>query len=317
EGGGTCDSSYSHQMSTGGIKNSGGSPAEQPPIPDGSHAHQERRRGARGDEEEPLSGPTEEMTPDANPEERRQQQLSSGSRGSEPLSRRKEDIAIDANPEEGRRRITPVPVRVVKWGWATAWLCATLVGLVVVVMGIGRKNPPVDWSAWTEDAESAAATAAAGAASTTTTTSAGDDPPPAVAEDFAGGGEEKEGASSTSTGWHEGDDGDELAGQERDVHRLVTDCARQLVLPGFRCDEPVFQDRYRVPLMESGDASCGFETRMPDAKLLDLASKYEFLFIGDSTTRRLAESFVSIVSGRASTHPVVHHRIDMSRGPLK
>ncbi|CAN0499672.1 unnamed protein product, partial [Ectocarpus sp. 12 AP-2014] len=33
--------------------------------------------------------------------------------------------------------------------------------------------------------------------------------------------------------------------------------------------------------------------------------------------RRLAESFVSIVSGRASTHPVVHHRIDMSRGDLK
>ncbi|CAN0544139.1 unnamed protein product, partial [Ectocarpus sp. 12 AP-2014] len=278
--------------------------------------------GVRGDEEEPLSCcPKEKMTTDAHPEERQQrqqqqqQQLSGLLRGSEPLARPKEeDITIDANPEEGRRRTTPLPVKLVTWGWAIAWLSAALVGLVVVVMGIGRHNPPVDWSAWTEDARSAAAAAApaAAAASPTATTSAGDLPPPAVAEDFAGGGGE-----GASTATKEGGDGDESAGQPGGVHRLVSDCARQLVLPGFSCDEPVLRDQYRVPLMESGDASCGFETRMPDEKLLDLASKYEFLFIGDSTTRRLAESFVSIVSGRASTHPVVHHRIDMSRGDLK
>ncbi|CBJ31669.1 hypothetical protein Esi_0273_0009 [Ectocarpus siliculosus] len=296
------------------FKNAGGVPAEQVPIPDASHAGRRRgdvRGGVRGDEEEPLSCcAKEKITTDANPEERQQQQqqLSGLLRGWDPLPGAKEgDVTTDASPEGDRRRTTPVPVKLVTWGWATAWLCAALVGLVVVVMGIGRDNPPVDWSAWTEDARSAAA-----AASTTATTSAGDLPPPAVAEDFAGGG--GEGASTATRG---GGDGNESAGQPGGVHRLVSDCARQLVLPGFGCDEPVLADQYRVPLMESGDASCGFETRMPDEKLLDLASKYEFLFIGDSTTRRLAESFVSIVSGRASTHPVVHHRIDMSRGDLK
>ncbi|CAB1097501.1 unnamed protein product [Ectocarpus sp. CCAP 1310/34] len=51
--------------------------------------------------------------------------------------------------------------------------------------------------------------------------------------------------------------------------------------------------------------------------LEDLSSRYVFHFVGDSTTRRLAESFVSILTGQASPHFVVHERIDMSSGSLK
>lgn len=49
----------------------------------------------------------------------------------------------------------------------------------------------------------------------------------------------------------------------------------------------------------------------------DLGSKYTFRFIGDSTTRRLAESFMSIVTGEGSAHPKAQTRIDFSTGNLK
>ncbi|CAN0153085.1 unnamed protein product, partial [Scytosiphon promiscuus] len=49
----------------------------------------------------------------------------------------------------------------------------------------------------------------------------------------------------------------------------------------------------------------------------DLARKYSFRFIGDSTTRRLAESFMSIVSGVGSPHPKAQERIDFSVNDLK
>jgi len=48
-----------------------------------------------------------------------------------------------------------------------------------------------------------------------------------------------------------------------------------------------------------------------------LASKYTFRFIGDSTTRRLVESFMSIVTGEGSAHPKFQERRDFSRGNLK
>ncbi|CAM9239385.1 unnamed protein product [Hapterophycus canaliculatus] len=49
----------------------------------------------------------------------------------------------------------------------------------------------------------------------------------------------------------------------------------------------------------------------------DLAQKYTFRFIGDSTTRRLAESFMSIVSGEGSPHPKAQERIDFSTKGLQ
>lgn len=49
----------------------------------------------------------------------------------------------------------------------------------------------------------------------------------------------------------------------------------------------------------------------------NLAARYTFRFIGDSTTRRLTESFMSIVTGEGSTHPKVQTRIDFSTGDLK
>lgn len=56
---------------------------------------------------------------------------------------------------------------------------------------------------------------------------------------------------------------------------------------------------------------------MTRGQLEHIASKYTFRFIGDSTTRRLAESFVSVLTGVGSTHPLVHERVDFSAGGLK
>lgn len=56
---------------------------------------------------------------------------------------------------------------------------------------------------------------------------------------------------------------------------------------------------------------------MTQEQLDQVASKYTFRFIGDSTTRRLAESFVSVFTGVGSTHPVVHERVDFSAGGVK
>lgn len=64
--------------------------------------------------------------------------------------------------------------------------------------------------------------------------------------------------------------------------------------------------------------SCLVHEVAPTAEVLeDLAQKYTFHFIGDSTTRRLAESFVSIFSGEGSPHPMAHERTDFSSKNLK
>lgn len=52
-------------------------------------------------------------------------------------------------------------------------------------------------------------------------------------------------------------------------------------------------------------------------QLDEVASKYTFRFVGDSTTRRLAESFVSVLTGVGSSHPLVHERVDFSAGGAK
>ena len=59
------------------------------------------------------------------------------------------------------------------------------------------------------------------------------------------------------------------------------------------------------------------QKRMEKEGMENLASTYAFHFIGDSTTRRLGESFVSIFTGTGSTHPKAHHDIDFSSGSLK
>ena len=48
-----------------------------------------------------------------------------------------------------------------------------------------------------------------------------------------------------------------------------------------------------------------------------LASRYAFYLIGDSTSRRLGESFVSIFTGKGSTHPVAQQDRNFSSGNLK
>lgn len=49
----------------------------------------------------------------------------------------------------------------------------------------------------------------------------------------------------------------------------------------------------------------------------ELAARYEFNFIGASTTRRLAESFASIYTGIAPSHVVYHKPQAYSSGNLK
>lgn len=56
---------------------------------------------------------------------------------------------------------------------------------------------------------------------------------------------------------------------------------------------------------------------MANGALEDLASRLEFHFVGDSTTRRLAESFVSIVTGEGSIHHLYHEDKDLSSGSLQ
>lgn len=63
---------------------------------------------------------------------------------------------------------------------------------------------------------------------------------------------------------------------------------------------------------------CALPQVVPTTEVFeDLGRKYTFRFIGDSTTRRLAESFMSIVSGEGSPHPKAQERIDFSTKNLK
>lgn len=59
------------------------------------------------------------------------------------------------------------------------------------------------------------------------------------------------------------------------------------------------------------------QNRMTSEMFEDLASRFKFHFVGDSTTRRLAESFVSIATGEASTHPYYHANRKLSSGSLQ
>lgn len=105
-----------------------------------------------------------------------------------------------------------------------------------------------------------------------------------------------------------------------ELRRLVRECASGLALPGNPCkdkDEPVLEDDYRVPLMKSGSVGCGFEKRPAKEEMEELASRYTFHLIGDSTSRRLGESFVSIFTGKGSTHPVAQQNRNFSAGNLK
>ncbi|CAB1120147.1 unnamed protein product [Ectocarpus sp. CCAP 1310/34] len=107
---------------------------------------------------------------------------------------------------------------------------------------------------------------------------------------------------------------------EAGVRRLVTTCALRLELSADVCGKgevPDPQDAYRLHHMHSGGLPCGFEERLGKEAMEDIASKYSFHFIGDSTSRRLGESFVSIFTGRGSTHPVVQRDINFSSGNLK
>ncbi|CAN0080944.1 unnamed protein product [Pylaiella littoralis] len=105
----------------------------------------------------------------------------------------------------------------------------------------------------------------------------------------------------------------------RCLRRLVRECSLQLEVPGRRCgDAMVERDDFRVPFFYSRP-SCGFEAPVTMDAIHHLASKYIFRFIGDSTTRRLAESFVSIATGerRDRHHELVEERVDFSKGSLK
>ncbi|CAM9139860.1 unnamed protein product [Ectocarpus sp. 12 AP-2014] len=107
---------------------------------------------------------------------------------------------------------------------------------------------------------------------------------------------------------------------EAGVRRLVTTCALRLELSADVCGKgevPNPQDAYRLHHMHSGRLPCGFEERLGMDAMEDIASKYSFHLIGDSTSRRLGESFVSIFTGRGSTHPVVQRDRDFSSGNLK
>eukprot|EP00903_Cladosiphon_okamuranus_P012395 g11617.t1 len=110
---------------------------------------------------------------------------------------------------------------------------------------------------------------------------------------------------------------EESTGYAGSLYDLVDECSRRLELRNVSCggDEP--QEEYRIPFMEAGDLPCGFQTRMTNETLEDLASRFEFHFVGDSTTRRLAESFVSIVTGEGSNHILYHEDRNLSSGILQ
>eukprot|EP00752_Nemacystus_decipiens_P018643 g16716.t1 len=101
------------------------------------------------------------------------------------------------------------------------------------------------------------------------------------------------------------------------LYHLVDECARRLELRSVACGEEAHAEEFRIPFMESGDLPCGFQTRMTKGTLENLASRFHFHFVGDSTTRRLAESFVSIVTGEGSTHKVYHKDRNLSSGSLQ
>ncbi|CAM9867121.1 unnamed protein product [Pylaiella littoralis] len=105
----------------------------------------------------------------------------------------------------------------------------------------------------------------------------------------------------------------------RCLRRLVRECSLRLEVPGRQCgDGMVESDDFRVPFFYSRP-SCGFEALVTIDAIEHLASKYIFRFIGDSTTRRLAESFVSIATGegRDRVHELARERVDFSTGSLK
>lgn len=56
---------------------------------------------------------------------------------------------------------------------------------------------------------------------------------------------------------------------------------------------------------------------MTHTTLENLASRYVFHFVGDSTTRRLAESFISISTGIASGHEYYHANRNVTIGGLQ
>ncbi|CBJ32754.1 expressed unknown protein [Ectocarpus siliculosus] len=90
------------------------------------------------------------------------------------------------------------------------------------------------------------------------------------------------------------------------LHDLVRQCAERLDLPGYTCEKNSSSADFRIPLMGSGDLPCGFETRLPTSTFEDLASRYAIHFMGDSTSRRLVESFISIATGNRSAHVYYH-----------
>lgn len=59
------------------------------------------------------------------------------------------------------------------------------------------------------------------------------------------------------------------------------------------------------------------QTRMAQKTFENLASRYVFHFVGDSTTRRLAESFISISTGIHSDHETYHANRNVTIGGLQ
>ncbi|CBJ26700.1 expressed unknown protein [Ectocarpus siliculosus] len=62
---------------------------------------------------------------------------------------------------------------------------------------------------------------------------------------------------------------------------------------------------------------CVSQERLGKDAMEYIASKYSFHLIGDSTSRRLGESFVSIFTGRGSIHRIAQRDRDFSSGNLK
>lgn len=59
------------------------------------------------------------------------------------------------------------------------------------------------------------------------------------------------------------------SGQE--LRRLVKECSTRLEFPGNPCkdkEEPVLEDDYRVPFMESSSGACGFEVRFVRGRVI-------------------------------------------------
>ncbi|CAM9722778.1 unnamed protein product [Choristocarpus tenellus] len=100
------------------------------------------------------------------------------------------------------------------------------------------------------------------------------------------------------------------------LREQVEECVRDVIFPEVGCDLPEDVNVDSV-LPVSSNRRCRFEAEdLKSENMKKVASMFHFRFIGDSTTRRLADSFESLYTGIKPTHPKEEINIDHRVGAL-